>query len=81
MAVVTSRCELKMGTDEKARSFDAIANWRTDEFGVRLVSVYYNDEGRALCINEAPNAEAVRKSHDKLGLRCDEIQEMECLGC
>ncbi len=34
------------------------------------------DEGRAFCLNMAPDAEAVRRVHDKVGLAFDEITEV-----
>lgn len=34
------------------------------------------DEGRAFCLNMAPDAEAVKRAHDKVGLPFDSITEV-----
>lgn len=34
------------------------------------------DEGRAFCLNMAPDAEAVRRVHEKVGLPFDSISEV-----
>jgi hypothetical protein len=40
------------------------------------VHVGYN-EGRAFCLNLAPDAEAVKRAHDKVGLPYDTITEVK----
>lgn len=34
------------------------------------------DEGRAFCVNLAPDADAVRRAHDRVGLAFDTITEV-----
>ncbi|MDQ4102938.1 MAG: hypothetical protein M3186_04240 [Actinomycetota bacterium] len=38
-----------------------------DDFGVKLLSVYVAVNGEGYCVSEAPNAEAVVKSHELMG--------------
>lgn len=82
MTVIASHHELTLNSDDIEQRTRAISSGKRDEFGVQLLNVFYNEQGRTLCINDAPNADAVRMSHQKLGVPCcDEIVEMECLGC
>ena len=57
----------------------AEANTR-DEFGVRQVELYHNnEEGHAYCLLDAPDAEAVRKHHEALGVPCGEVHQVNSL--
>lgn len=48
------------------------------EFKVRHISIHYNPEvDKCFCLQEAPNIEAVRKNHEKLGIKCDRITEVK----
>lgn len=79
MIVIDSHKGTKLDDNMKKLELDAIRTGLKDEFGVRPLNVYYNDVGRAFCLTEAPSIEAVRKSHDKLGVKCDEIVAVNCL--
>jgi hypothetical protein len=49
-----------------------------DELGVKTVNILYNFEvGKIYCLLDAPNMEAVKKHHDKLGVKCDWIMEVK----
>jgi hypothetical protein len=50
-----------------------------DEFGVRQVELYHNAEGHVYCLLEAPNAEAVRKHHEAIGVTCGNVHEVNSL--
>lgn len=52
---------------------------RADQFGVRQVELFYNATGQAYCLLDAPDAEAVRRHHDALGLPCGEVHEVQQL--
>jgi hypothetical protein len=52
----------------------------TDEFGVRQVELYHNPEGKVYCLLEAPDAEAVVKHHEALGVPCGEVHRVDKLG-
>ena len=49
-----------------------------DEFKVRHLNILYNPEvDKCFCLLEAPNLEAVKKNHKKLGIKCDWITEVK----
>jgi hypothetical protein len=49
-----------------------------DEFGVIHNNILYNkEENKAFCILDAPNKEAVEKTHQKLGIKCNWITEVK----
>jgi Protein of unknown function (DUF4242) len=52
---------------------------RTDQFGVRQVELYHNDEGKVYCLLEAPDAAAVRAHHEALGVGCGEVHQVSGL--
>ena len=48
-----------------------------DDFGVKWLSVYVTANGQGYCISEAPNAEAVVKSHELMGYLIETTDVME----
>ena len=50
-----------------------------DEFGVRQIELYHNADGKVYCLLEAPDAEAVRKHHEALGVPCGDVHEVSGL--
>ncbi|MGA8302260.1 MAG: nickel-binding protein [Thermoplasmata archaeon] len=49
-----------------------------DEFGVTHHDILFNQaENRVYCVLNAPNADAVRKHHAEVGLKCDWVHEVE----
>ena len=48
-----------------------------DQFGVRQVELYHNDEGKVYCLLEAPDEEAVRKHHAALGVDCGAVHRVD----
>jgi Protein of unknown function (DUF4242) len=50
-----------------------------DQFGVRQVELYHNPNGKVYCLLEAPDAEAVRRHHEALGLTCGDVNEVKSL--
>lgn len=51
----------------------------SDQFGVRQLELYHNAEGKVYCLLEAPDAEAVRRHHEALGVPCGEVHEVMSL--
>ncbi len=49
---------------------------KTDQFGVRQVDLFHNAEGNVYCLLDAPNADAVRKHHEALGVPCGAVHEV-----
>ena len=60
------------------RSARQVQNAPKDEFGVtRRISLYNGEENKAFCILDAPNKDAVEKSHQKFGMKCNWITEVK----
>ena len=54
-------------------------NAKADEFGVRQVELFHNPEGQVYCLLEAPDADAVRKHHEAIGVPCGDVHEVATL--
>jgi hypothetical protein len=54
-----------------------IAAQTPDEFGVKWLHVYVAVNGEGYCISEAPNADAVVKSHESMGYLIDTMDVIE----
>lgn len=50
-----------------------------DQFGVTQVELYHNPEGKVYCLLEAPDADAVRKHHEALGVACGDVHPVSGL--
>ena len=49
-----------------------------DEFGITHKNILFNKEqNKCFCVLDAPNREAVDKHHQKFGLKCDWIVEVQ----
>ena len=49
---------------------------KADEFGVRQMELFHTADGKVYCLLEAPDAEAVRKHHEALGVPCGEVHQV-----
>lgn len=48
-----------------------------DEFGVTHHDILFNEgEDKVFCVLDAPSEAAVRKHHEKAGIRCDWVHEV-----
>ncbi len=55
-----------------------LQNAPKDQFGVTHHDILYNQKaGKAYCVLNAPNKEAVEKHHKQAGIECDWIEEVE----
>ncbi len=62
----------------KQEALKKLQNTPVDEFGVKHLNLIYSeDEDRMYCFLTAPDKEAVKKHHDKLGYKCDYILEVD----
>jgi hypothetical protein len=52
---------------------------KTDEFGVRQVELFHNPDGKVYCLLEAPDADAVRRHHEAIGVPCGDVHEVSSL--
>jgi Protein of unknown function (DUF4242) len=49
-----------------------------DEYSVKVLNIYYNREvGLSFCLLEAPNRQAIEKHHEKYGVLCNWITEVQ----
>jgi Protein of unknown function (DUF4242) len=49
-----------------------------DEYGVKVLNIFYNRAvGLSFCLLEAPNRQAVEKHHEKYGILCNWITEVQ----
>jgi hypothetical protein len=49
-----------------------------DEYGVKILNIMYNRAvGISFCVLEAPSKEAVEKHHEKYGVKCNWITEVQ----
>ena len=61
-----------------AQQLRELQNAPPDEFGVTHHDVLFSEEENKIwCVLDAPNKEAVEKHHEKAGLKCDWIREVE----
>lgn len=49
----------------------------TDEFGVRQVELFHNEDGRVYCLLEGPDEDAIRKHHEALNVPCGEVHRVQ----
>jgi hypothetical protein len=62
-------------TDEELKKFQDLP---VDEYGVKILNIMYNRAvGISFCILEAPSKEAVEKHHEKYGVKCNWITEVQ----
>jgi len=71
--------DLKLPPDAINQLREGAVAHTQDEFGVRQVELYHNEEGRVYCLLDAPDAEAVRKHHAALGVPCGEVHQVNSL--
>jgi hypothetical protein len=71
--------DLKLSDDAIASLAEGTRNEATDEFGVRQLELYYNSEGKVYCLLDGPDAEAIKKHHDALGVPCGQVDEVQSL--
>jgi hypothetical protein len=66
---------LRKYTDEELKKFQDLP---VDEYGVKTLNIMYNRAvGICFCFLEAPTRIAVEKHHEKYGVKCDWITEVQ----
>jgi Protein of unknown function (DUF4242) len=64
-------------TDNELKNFKELP---IDEYGVRVLNIFYNRAaGISFCYLEAPTRDAVEKHHEKFGVKCNWITEIEAI--
>lgn len=52
---------------------------KADQFGVSQVELYYNADGKAYCVLDGPDEDAIRAHHEALGVPCGQVDQVEYL--
>ena len=53
-------------------------NMPKDEYGIIHKNIMYNKkENKAYCLLDAPSEEAVQKHHEKLGMKCEWVMQVD----
>ena len=71
--------DLKLPAEAIADIAQGTRDGAKDEFGVRQVELYHNDEGKVYCLLEGPDAESIRKHHAALDVPCADVVEVQSL--
>ena len=65
--------DLKLPAEAIAEISKGTRDGVKDEFGVRQVDLYYNDDGKVYCLLEGPDEESVRKHHAAIDVTCGDV--------
>jgi hypothetical protein len=71
--------DLKLSTEAIEQIRQEAKEAKSDDFGVQQVELFHNHDGNVYCLLEAPDADAVRKHHEALGLPCGDVHEVSGL--
>ena len=62
-------------SENELKSFQALPR---DEYDVKTLNIFYNKAvGISFCLVDAPNREAVERHHEKYGVKCTWITEVQ----
>lgn len=62
----------------EAETLRGLQNTPEDEFGVTHHDILFNEaENKVYCVLNAPDESAVRRHHEKAGIACDWVHEVE----
>lgn len=65
-------------TPFKAEELKRLQDAPPDEFGITHHDILFSEkDNRIYCVLNAPNAEAVHKHHEKAGISCEWVSEVE----
>jgi hypothetical protein len=71
--------DLKLPAEDIAQIADDARHGRADEFDVRQIELYHNNEGSVFCLLEGPDEEAIRRHHAALGVPCGDVHRVDGL--
>jgi hypothetical protein len=71
--------DLVLSQDALAQLTADTQQHKADQFGVSQVELYYNAEGKAYCVLDGPDEDAIRAHHDALGGPCGQVDQVEYL--
>jgi hypothetical protein len=71
--------DLKLPDETVAQMAENARNARVNQFGVRQVELYHNDDGKVYCVLEGPDEEAIRQHHAALDVGCGDVHQVKSL--
>ena len=71
--------DLKLPAEAIAQIADDARHARADQFGVRQIELFHNDDGQVYCLLDGPDEQAVRAHHAALGVPCGDVHEVDSL--
>jgi len=71
--------DLKLPTEAIKQITEDAKEGKADQFGVRQIELYHNPDGKVYCLLEAPDADAVRRHHEAIGVPCGDVHEVSGL--
>jgi Protein of unknown function (DUF4242) len=71
--------DLKLPAEAIAQIAEDTRNKKADQFGVRQVELYHNDDGKVYCLLDGPDEEAIRGHHAALGVPCGDVHPVDSL--
>ena len=71
--------DLKLPPEAVAQIGQGARDGVSDEFGVRQVELFHNEQGKVYCLLDAPDEDAVRKHHAALDVPCGEVHQVSSL--
>jgi hypothetical protein len=71
--------DLKLPAEGIDQIADDTRHGRADQFGVRQLELYHNDEGAVFCLLEGPDEDAIRRHHAALDVPCGDVHRVDGL--
>lgn len=71
--------DLKLPPEAIRQLADTAKSAKHNEFGVRVLNIFHNPDGKVYCFLEAPSVEAVHKYHEVMGVDCGDVHKVDTL--
>jgi uncharacterized protein DUF4242 len=71
--------DLKLPAEAISQIADDARRARADQFGVRQIELYRNDDGQVYCLLDGPDEQAIRAHHAALGVPCGDVHQVDSL--
>jgi len=71
--------DLKLPAEAIAQIAEDTRDAKADQFGVRQVELYHNEQGKVYCLLDGPDEEAIRQHHAAVGVPCGEVHRVDSL--
>ncbi len=71
--------DLKLPPDAIAAISKGTMDGEVDQFGVKQLELYYNEDGKVYCLLDGPDEQAVRDHHAALNVDCGQVHKVKSL--